>query len=255
MEEEKQKGPHTKLLQADGLIIKPILVQPKTERFQCDVYSTDTDGQGIASDPMFKAVEARPTERYMKKALYSSEGVSPCLVVFNKDKENLELEGTPFMEILKRVDSERNEYVVVTKENASEDVIGTIAYRIIRDRIQFVLKGSECSLIVEGRTCRAYSVGCLVSCGSVNRVHNNELLIYQEKPKSFGKIPDPVLMLDGLGSKPEGAIGKILRLKKVERNGRKRDIFLGFPKAAYDEERSLLLALTLLTSYKFFASS
>lgn len=253
MEEVKHKGPHTKLLQSEGLVIKPIQQGPKSELFQCDVHSTDTVGNVIVSDPIFKAVEARPTERFLKKALASSEKVKPCLIVFNKDKQNLELEGTPFMEILKRDDPKKNEFIVVTKENAAEDVVGVIEYRVIRNRIQFKVRGSECALVIEGDSCKGYSVGCLVSCGSENKIHSNELMIYQQQVKPFGNIPDPGQKLDGYGSKPEGAIGKILRLKKIERESKKRDVFLGLPKAAYDEERSLLLAITLLTSFKFFA--
>lgn len=250
MEEEKGKGPQTKLLQCEGLIVRIIKRDPKTENTEFEVYTANSEGEIVKPDPIFKGIETTPpTESIFDRTFTAPEHRKFNFRVLNKDKENKSMDDALFMEIAKTDDPKKSLYHVTSKDMSSEESIGTIECHVRRLHASFRVNGLDSAYVVEEQRPQSSALEFLMCCGFVSRIEPDELTIFEAEKVNGSRIEDPGKQLGGMSREP---LGKIVKLKKKDAFSKARDIFVSFPKSAYDEERSLLLAVTFLISARFF---
>ena len=251
MESPKVKGPNTKLLECAGLIVRVISKDPSTENLAFEVFPTNEEGIISNLEPIFKATETTPsTNNALEKCFTSPENRQFNLVVLNNDKDNKELDETPFMEIAKTKDNKESVFQVSAKEKAEEEPIGTIECNMKSFRIQFKINGSDTTYHIDEKKHNKFSFECLLCCGRGSGFYGDELSIYESEKSSESKLDDPSKKLSGQAFLEP--VGKITKLKRPVGYVKLQDTLISFPKGSYNEERSLLLALTFLMAARFF---
>ena len=250
------KGPTTKLLQCQAVVIRRVRADPRVKTMQFEVFASNTEGEipEEAEEPIFTAIETTSPATDEIEKVPTLEKIAFSLRVDNRDKANKEITDTPFIEIFESLDSKKPLYKVFGKEKIGDDLIGTIECRLSRYRAQFLIQGSESIYVLDQQNFNRFSLECLVCCAPGTRLYRDELPIYSyEQEKILDSTRDSgERVIDVKKGNLKGPIGRLQKLKKRNPFLSEREILLVFPKSAYDEERSLLLALALVTAAKYF---
>ena len=256
MYQEPIKGPSTKLLQCEAIVIRCNNQDPEIEKPEFEVYASDRRGNILQNVSFLRAVETTEvSESLIQKVFGASKKQEFSLRVFHLDQKGKAIEETPFFDIIKEKDLRSNLYQVIGRERVDAEKIGTIDYQLKSCSVQFEIEGSESAYLVDDGKPQGSALESLVCCMFGTKFYNSELLIYDNDvdKKSFSVKHSIRDAMSVPSSKLREPIGKILKLKKRDPFSQYRDVFLSFPKSAYDEERMLLLALAFLLSARLFA--
>lgn len=251
MEEEKIKGPNTKLLECEALVIRTVGQDPTTDNLLFEVFISNNEGKLLSIAPIFRAIETTPPVGTFLDRLTSPEHQPFNLNVLYKDKENQKLDETPFMEIDKTKDTSKSIYKVRAKEKTAEENVGILEFQYKSSRTQFKVIGMDSLYLIEENKPSRFSLKSLLCCGKGTRTINDEVTIFETDKLSGVQISDLEKRINAEQYVKE-PVGKIVKLQKRDAMSKRRDILVTFPKNAYNEERSLLLALTFLLAARFF---